>query len=180
MVQGSRIGPTVPVFTDSADCGVPILIVSLLLWIPLDFLNRIFEEISGEAQWYREQRQRMECDRPPLPDDAFLTEVAAGSEDATYWLAVRRVMGELIGIPAAAIRPGDRFRDLWRMQGDFPIPDLLDVIFRLERDLGCRIPRSSLEESLWTYPARDFREFAADVVQMLRELSPHRAEHVGG
>lgn len=146
-------------------------VVRFVLMLPLYQVLRLIEEVSRENRWYRQQKRHMEEARSLLPDAAFLESVGARKEDEPLWLAVRGAMAESVGLPAEAIHPQDRLADLWRMQ--WLGPDLLDVIFRLERTLGIKIPRGSIEEDgkrvRYGQPG-DFREFAESVVQGLREL----------
>ncbi len=143
-----------------------------ILLFPFVLLMRCIEEISGEGRWYRQQRRRMECDRPPLPDPEFLHAVGARPDEQRLWLAVRRAMADAVGLPAEAVHPQDRLADLWRMQ--WLGPDLLDLVFRLEKQLDFNIPRQMIEQftgGLHYGQAGDFQEFAHGVVRGLRELS---------
>jgi hypothetical protein len=130
-----------------------------------------------ERRWYKEQRHRMESDRPPLSDAAFLGSVPGGAAEKSLLLAVRRAVAESVGLPSEAIHPEDRLADLWRMQclG----PDLMDIIFRLERLLGVKISRQSVDASLNMRYGQEgeFREFAASLVHAIsRATSDSRPE----
>lgn len=145
------------------------LITSLkVLLFPLYLLMRLIEEVSGEGRWYRRQRRGMVTERPPLADAEYLRVQGASADDAPLWLAVRRSMAEACGLPSEAIRPQDRLADLWRMQGMGP--DLLDLVFRLERSLGLKIPRAAIEEGFRGGRPEEFGQFAADLVRVLRGL----------
>jgi hypothetical protein len=121
----------------------------------------------GDLRWYKGQRRRMESDRPPLSDAAFLGSVPIGEGEGALWLAVRRAVADSIGLPCEAIYPEDRLADLWRMQSLGP--DLMDIIFRMERLLGFRISRRSLDLSFRSRYGREgeFREFAASAVRAI-------------
>jgi hypothetical protein len=115
---------------------------------PLYLAVMIFSSIR-DGRWYKEQRRRMEADRPPLPDAAFLGSVAISEGDEPLWLTVRRAVAESVGVPYEAIYPEDRLADLWRMQclGLGLGPDLLEIIFQLERIFGFKINRRSIDAS---------------------------------
>ena len=118
---------------------LPRILVALFkaLAFPFYLLMLCIEEISGEGHWYRKQRRRMESDRPPLPDADFLRLVPVEPGEEPLWLAVRRAVAEPTGLPAEALYPQDPIADLWRMQ--WLGPDLMDLVFRLERILTIRI-----------------------------------------
>ena len=142
-----------------------------IVLFPLFLLMRCVEEVSGEGWWYRQQRRRMERGRPTLADAEFLHAVGAGPHEEQLWLAVRRAIADSVGLSAEAVYPQDPLADLWRMQ--WLGPDLLDLVFRLEKHLGLKIPRTSIEQftgSLRYGQAGEFQEFARDVVRGLREL----------
>jgi hypothetical protein len=149
---------------------VGIALLRVLLF-PFYLVLRGIEEISGEGRWYRQQVRRMASDRPSLPDAEFLRAVPAGPGDESLWLAVRRAVADSVGLPAEAVHPQDRLADLWRMQ--WLGPDLLDLVFRLERQLSVKIPRRSVVK--YTGRVRygqvgEFAEFAGAVVRGLREV----------
>jgi hypothetical protein len=119
---------------------------------------------TREHRWYTDQRRRMESDRPPLSNAAFLSSVPVGAGEGPLWLAVRRAVADSIGLPCEAIYPEDRLADLWRMQSLGP--DLMDIIFRMERLLGFKISRRSIDASFHVRYGQEgeFREFASSVV----------------
>ena len=124
-----------------------------------------------EGRWYKAQRQRMESDRPALSDAAFLDLVPVGASEEQLWLAVRRAVAESVGVTCEAIYPADRLADLWRMQ--WLGPDLLDLIFRLERILGIKISRKSIDNSLSLRDGQEgeFLEFAASLVRAINRAA---------
>jgi hypothetical protein len=149
---------------------VAIALLRVLL-IPFYLVLRGIEEISGEGRWYRQQVRRMASHRPPLPDAEFLRTASVGPGDEPLWLAVRRAVAESVGLPAEAVYPQDRLADLWRMQ--WLGPDMLDLVFRLERQLAVKIPRPSIERYTGRVrygQAGGFGEFAGAVVRGLREV----------
>ena len=107
----------------------------------------------------------MESDRPLLSDTAFLALVPVEGGEEELWLAVHRAVAESVGLTREAIYPEDRLADLWRMQclG----PDLLDLIFRLERILAFKISRQSVDASFSVRYGQEeaFHEFAASLVR---------------
>lgn len=150
------------------------LVIALLklLLFPIYLLMRVVEEITGEGRWYRQQRRRMESDRPPLTDADFLCAVSAAPGEEPLWLAVRQAMGDSIGLPVQALYPQDSIADLWRMQ--WLGPDLLDFTFQLERALSVKLSRPMIEkfsgDVRYGQPGK-FGEFANAVVRALRETS---------
>ncbi|HEY2159110.1 MAG TPA: acyl carrier protein [Isosphaeraceae bacterium] len=139
-----------------------------VLFFPLYLLMRFIEEVSGEGRWCGRQRRRMASERPPLADREFLRSMRATEDDAPLWLAVRRSMAESCGVPGEAIRPEDRLADLWRL--NWMGADLLDLVFRLERALGMKIPRSVVDKGLRDSWLGEFGQFAAQLVAVLRGL----------
>jgi hypothetical protein len=124
-----------------------------------------------ERRWYKAQRQRMESDRPPLCDAAFLDLVPIGPGEEQLWLAVRRAVAESVGLTCEAVYPEDRLADLWRMQ--WLGPDLMDLIFRLERILGFKISRQSIDASLNVRYGQEgeFLEFAELLVRAINRAA---------
>jgi hypothetical protein len=122
--------------------GLLILVALLpcIIMLPLMWLADI---LSGERTWCLEQSARMQTDRPALSDTEFLRSEIVEERDPGICLAVRRVMADSVGLPRDAIYPQDRMADLWRMQ--WFMPDLLDVVFRLERALGVKISRQTVD-----------------------------------
>jgi hypothetical protein len=135
----------------------------------LFYLAVIIVSSIRDGRWYKEQQRRMQADRPSLPDAAFLGSVAISEGEGPLWLAVRRAVAESVGLPYEAIYPENRLADLWRMQCIGLGPDLLDLIFRLERILGFKINRRSIDASfaLWYGQQGEFREFAASCVRAI-------------
>jgi len=139
-----------------------------LLLVPLYLLFRCVEEVSGEGRWYRQQRRRMECERSPLSDADYVQAVGAEPGTERFWLAVRQAVADSIGVPAVAIHARDQLADLWRMQ--WVGPDLLDIVFRLERLLEVKISRNQLEPHIggfWYKQSGEFHDFARCVVRGL-------------
>jgi len=139
-----------------------------VLCFPPYLLMRLIQEVSGEGRWYRRQKRRMLTERAPLADAEFLRVGRASADDAPLWLAVRRSMAEACGLPSEAIHHPDRLADLWRMQ--WMGPDVLDLVFRLERSLGTKIPRAPIDEVFRGGWPEEFGQFAAHVVRALRDL----------
>ncbi|WP_165247066.1 hypothetical protein [Paludisphaera soli] len=121
--------------------------------------------LALDARRLRRRRSAF-ATRPPLADPEFLRAVRAEAADATLWLAVRRALADSCGVPAESVRPRDRLADLWNLRSDGP--DFLDLLFRLERRLGVKIPRGAVESMSPGSRPEDFGDFAADVVAGLR------------
>jgi hypothetical protein len=148
-----------------------LITLLMVLGYPFYLLLRLIEEVSGEGRWYRQQRRLMEEDRPLLSDAELLHLVPVQPGDEPLWLAVRRAVAESTGLPPEALHPLDKLADLWRMQ--WIGPDIMDLVFRLERILAVKIPRSAIERS-----AREmcygqvgvFWQFADGLVRDLRDV----------
>lgn len=149
-----------------------------VLTYPLYLLYVLSEEITGEGPRYRRQRRLMVEDRPPLGEADFLKQVLASEADAPLWLAVRRAMAECCGVPAEAVYPRDRVVVLLRMH--FGGPDVMEIVFRLERDLVVKIPRGVIAD---TFQGKEmdleFGPFAAGIVEVLRRLLALRSAGPG-
>ena len=116
------------------------------------------EEISGEGRWYRKQRAAFEGrTRRPV---AFFSLPLSG-EQLEIWDEVRRAVGESVGVDFNTIYPDDSMAALGRMQ--FLGPDPLDVLFRLEAQLDCKIDFRSYDEKLLL--AETFHEYAMVIVE---------------
>jgi hypothetical protein len=135
-------------------------------------LGDVIEELSGEGRWYRHQRHSMESERPLLSDGDFLTSEGVSPEDAPHWLGTRRAIAAAIGLAPEAIYPHNRLADLWRMQRSMWFgQDLLDIVFRLERELGIKIPRPFFVEvwdPLISSETTEFRALVAGLIDLLR------------
>ncbi|MFO0892463.1 MAG: hypothetical protein U0790_25390 [Isosphaeraceae bacterium] len=131
----------------------------------------IIQSLLRERRWYKKQRRLMEFDRPPLPDAAYLAAVPIAQGEETLWLAVRRAVAESIGLACEAIYPEDRLADLWRMQ--WLGPDLMDIIFRLERIVGIKIRREWLDDSFSLRYGQPgvFLEFAEFMVRSIPRVT---------
>jgi hypothetical protein len=123
--------------------------------------------IALDARRLRRRRSAF-ASRPPLPDAEFLGAVRAEEADATFWLAVRRAVADSCGVPAESVHPRDRLRDLWALR--FDGPDFLDLLFRLERRLGVKIPRGAVESMFPEARPDFFEDLAAGVVARLRKV----------
>ena len=146
-------------------------VILLAMSFPLYLLMRLFDEITGEGRWYRQQVRRMTSERPPLLDAEFFGAVCARAGDEPLWLAVRRAIADSIGVVPEAVYPQDRLGDLWRMQ--WIGPDMLDLVLRLEMLLEVELTSSLLERYTGQVrygQAGEFGEFAGAVVRGLREV----------
>ncbi len=149
---------------------VAFAILFVVFFLPIYALMSLVETVTGEGRWCRQQIQRMVTNRARLSDVAFLEMEHVPTEDAQLWIAVRRAVADSVGLPPEAIYPEDQTPDLWRIQ--LVGPDALDVIFRLERLLGVEIPPGALGDELFGNEPREFRQFAAAVVSVLRGIQP--------
>ena len=108
-------------------------------------------------------------DRSALPDVAFLSRAGVSAGEAAFFLAARRAMAELCGLPSEMIHPEDTWRSLMDLQWDNGF--LEDIIFGLERELGTWLPLA--------YPTDDRLPFAVYVRQLavcLERAKEGRAE----
>jgi hypothetical protein len=149
---------------------VPLVLLSVALGCAVHALVWLVDEIIGKGAWWRGRRHHIESERPLLSDAESLRSQGIGADGAPLWLAIRTALADSVGLPCEAIYPEDRIMDLWRIQwGGL---DLLDIVFRLERSLGVRITRESVER-LWNVvrlvPLGEFGQFAAAMVGVIRE-----------
>jgi hypothetical protein len=109
-----------------------------------------------ERRRLRRARARFLRGRLALPDEAFLSRVGGSPDEAAFFLAARRAMAELSGVPPEMIHPEDTWRSLMDLQWDNGF--LEDIVFGLERELNTRLPLA--------YPVDDRLPFAAYVSQL--------------
>jgi hypothetical protein len=109
-----------------------------------------------ERRRLRRARARFLRGRQALPDTAYLSRVGVSAGQATFFLAARRAMAGLSGVPAEMIYPEDTWRSLMDLQWDNGF--LEDIVFGLERELGTRLP--------FAYPTDDRLPFAVYVSQL--------------
>lgn len=145
-----------------------LFIVLLPLLIFGYFLQLVWDLASGEAAWYRRQRESMVEGRRGTPDAEFVEMVGADVDDARFVLAIRETMAGSIGVPKESIHPQDRMADLWRMQWGVGW-DVMPIVFRLEEMLGAKIDSASLRGFQLGPVSRggDFGEFATSAVTLL-------------
>jgi hypothetical protein len=109
----------------------------------------------------------MVIERPPLTDDEFLSDQDVPATDARIWLGVRRALAKSCGVPPSAVYPSDLTRDLMRMQ--FPLPDILEIRLRLEREFAIKVPQAPLEAAFGPRSGdAQVRDFAAAVAMAIR------------
>ena len=65
-----------------------------------------------EARRLRKVTATFLKDRPAMSDEEFLRRLAAEPEAAAFYLAGRRAMAELSGVPAETVHPKDTVRSL--------------------------------------------------------------------
>ena len=106
--------------------------------------------------------------REALSDKAFLNRAGATPEAAGFFLAARRAMAKLSGVPPEMVHPEDTWRSLMDLQWDNGFME--DIIFGLEEELGVRLPLLT--------PADD-RLSVADYVRRLAELMRTEKEQKG-
>jgi hypothetical protein len=110
-----------------------------------------------ERRRLRRATERFLRDRRALPDAAFLNRAGVSADRAAFFLAARRAMAKLSGVPAEMIYPEDTWRSLMDLQWDNGF--LEDIVFALERELGTRLP--------FAYPADDRLPCADYIGQLL-------------
>jgi hypothetical protein len=108
--------------------------------------------------------------RAALPDPAFLLRVSAAPEEETFFLATRRSMARLCGVPPEMIHPEDTWRKLMDLQWDNGYMD--DIVFQLERELGRPLPLAYPEDVRLSFS--DYvRQLAACLAQAERAGNNH-------
>lgn len=97
---------------------------------------------SGRLEYRRLARaeQAFLAHRTALSDDDFLRYMDAEPELASFYLAGRRAMADLDGIPADMVRPNDTVQSLLDLQFDNGF--LEDFVFALEDQLQTPVPLS--------------------------------------
>ena len=109
-----------------------------------------------ERRRLRRANARFLRGRRALPDAVFLSRSGVSAKEAAFFLAARRAMAELSGVPADMIHPEDTWRSLMDLQWDNGF--LEDIVFGLERELGTKLP--------YAYPTDDRLPFAVYVRQL--------------
>ncbi len=104
----------------------PLLIVT--------FLALLAVVVPLEFRRLRRARAAFAAERGGMADDAFLREMGAEPGHAAFYLAGRRFMAELSGVPAEAVRPDDTVRALLDLQFDNGY--IHDFLFALQDGLG--------------------------------------------
>jgi hypothetical protein len=120
-----------------------------------------------ERRRLRRATARFLSNRTALSDAAFLSRAFVSEGEAEFFLAARRAMATLCGVPAEMIHPQDTWRSLMDLQWDNGY--LEDIVFQLERELNTRLPLA--------YPADTRLPFAVYVRQLAACL--RRAEEGG-
>ncbi len=136
---------------DTALTGVLVCVgtVAVLLFLtPVIF--------ALERRRLRRARARFTHGRPPLPDPVFLSRADVPAGRAAFFLAARRAMADLSGVPPEMIYPEDSWRSLMDLQFDNGF--LEDIVFALERELNTPLPLA--------YPTDDRLPFAVIVRQL--------------
>jgi hypothetical protein len=133
--------------------------------MPATFLVMI--PITGALERWRLQRARARFlqGRLALPDAAFLNQLDVSADQAVFFLAARRAMPNLSGVPSEMIHPADTWRTLMNLQWDSGYIE--DIIFGLERELNSRLPLA--------YPTDDRLPFAVYVSKLATVLQ-HASE----
>jgi hypothetical protein len=117
-----------------------------------------------ERRRLRRARARFLRGRRALPDAAFLGRAGVPAARAAFFLAARRAVAELSGVPPEMIHPEDTWRSLMDLQWDNGF--LEDIVFGLERQLHARLPLA--------YPGDDRVPFAVYVAELARCLERAR------
>jgi hypothetical protein len=112
------------------------MVGTFLIMIPISFVL--------ERWRLRRVTVRFLHGRVALPDSAYLLRVSATPEDETFFLAARRSMATLCGVPPEMIHPEDTWRTLMDLQFDNGYMD--DIVFLLERELGRPLPLAYPED----------------------------------
>jgi len=152
--------------------GWVTILIEVLLY-PFWLLLVVSHEASGEGRWYRRQAEMMVNERPRMSDEEFLRGEGVAAEDAPIWLAVRRALAKSVDVPTTSIYASDRMNDLMRMQ--FPMADVLEICFRVERELARKVPFAAVQKELLPRlrdpEPPEVRHFAQMVVRAVRRVN---------
>lgn len=151
------LGEGNPALTGGLLCVV--MTVALLVMVPVI--------TALERRRLRRTKTAFLRDRRALPDAEFLSQVGVSTDEAAFFLAARRAMAELSGVPPQMILPDDTWRSLMDLQWDNGF--LEDIVFGLERELGTRLPLA--------FPADDRLPFAVYVGQLAECLERAKKGH---
>lgn len=139
-------------------------------WIPFGFsacMVLVLVFFSGRLEYRRIARAERAflSERAAMSDNEFLRRMDAEPDLAFFYLAGRRAMAELDGIPAEMVRPDDTLASLMALQFDNGFAE--DFMFALQEQLATRLP--------WSFPACcEKLTFAT----LLKELA-HRWQRAG-
>jgi hypothetical protein len=101
-------------------------------------------------------------DRLAMSDDEFLRRLAAEPEHADFYLAGRRAMAHLSGVPAEVVHPKDTVRSLLDLQFDNGY--LQDLLFALEDATGGTFKEDALRVD-YPKPTTKFGAFLRELAQ---------------
>jgi hypothetical protein len=73
-----------------------------------------------------------------MPDDEFVATLALPDEEARMACSLRRAFAQTVGVPPQMIHPSDELEDVSSLV--FDGLDFLVPVFRLERELGVKLP----------------------------------------
>jgi hypothetical protein len=138
-----------------------VVIGALLVLVPVI--------VALELRRLRRARARFLRGRQALPDEAFLSRASVSAGQAELFLAARRAMAELSGVPSEMIYPEDTWRSLMDLQWDNGY--LHDIVVGLEREMNTRLP--------WAYPEDDrlpFAVYVSELARCLQRANEGRAE----
>ena len=155
---------------DGDECdSLPLRLLTLftrIVFYPVYLVFVGFDKLSGQEKWYRQQAEYMER-RPPYSDEQLCDEHGHSAFSPEVWSSVRHAVSEAIGVRPDAIHPDDRLSDLMRMQ--FPVPDFLDFIFRIEKQMNLSIQVTSSEIAERLKSDSTFLDFVAAISDIVGE-----------
>jgi len=142
----------------ASNCALSTGLFCVLM--PATFLVMIPVTAVLEKRRLRRARARFLEGRLAQSDAAFLSQSDVSADQAVFFLAARRAMAGLSGVPPEMIHPGDTWRTLMNLQWDSGYIE--DIIFALERELNTRLPMA--------YPTDDRLPFAVYVSKLAMVL----------
>ena len=139
-----------------------VLIVALPLAACVVFLYRIGVRGRAEAERFRRL--------PASPDEVYLRAcgIEPNSPAARVAMEVRRILGEMSGVPAGSIRAEDRFRVELSRLPPWDSPDDLGFLLSLEAGLNVKITSDRAEGigDVINSPAGSVRDLVHVVVRI--------------
>ena len=171
--------------------GTPILVQSLgrpralLVYIPVSavFLCIVFFFVVRIGVNFHREMRRIENEeieqfkaRAKITDEQFLKDlgVETSSEVAPKVLAIRAQLAALGGIPDESLRLSDHFTGELAKLPFYDSMDVLDLIFRLEKEFGVTINVEDIGETIGRGTVASYLSIGIRKRQQNREAPPAR------